>query len=440
MLGSSTEDRARIEEMRRAVEDGQTWKVDNDERFGSSMALFGMTQMIDEFRHAGASIQAIDIGGLRAQGVDNEAVRDSLVRQDGLFVLANDTGGQLFRNTNDLTEAMDELLESTSVTYLLAYQPVELVADGAFHPIEVRLAGGPKGARVLHRDGYYAPLPYTASSEGARRMQTAQLLLGGEDGGALDVATIATSFALGARASVHVLIEVDGPALLSGCTEDPLPAEVFAYALREDGSIADYFAHALRLHLDKVRTTLASGGFKFWDRLDLAPGEYRLRVLARNAETGAMGLATVPLTVNDSAAGEPYLQSPLFPEPAGRWLLAHAQDEAANGVPFVLRGEQYLPAARPVLRRGVASEMVWLGGGFDAATAQVEGQLYDVAGKLAGAARVEVLSRTAGAEPGSVQILASVRVDDARPGRYTLRVAATGVAADLASSIDVEVE
>lgn len=452
ILGSSTEDRARIEEMRRAVEDGETWKVDNDERFGSSLALFGMTQMLDEFRHAGATIQAIDIGGLRAQGIDNEAARDSLVRQDGLFVLANDTGGQLYRNTNDLTDAMDEMLESTSVTYLLAYQPKNLAADGAFHPIEVRLDGGPKGARVLHRDGYYAPLPYSESSEGARRMQTAQLLLGGADGGALDLAALAAPFAgKDGRAGVSVLIEVDGPALLQGCTEDPLPAEVFAYALREDGSVADYFAHALRLHLDKVRATLSNSGFKFWGQLDLAPGEYRLRLLARNVETGAYGLATVPLTVRDTAARDAaasdtaatgaFLLTPLFPEPRGKWMLAREQgDSAPSGDPFVLRGESYLPAARPVLRRDVPSEMVLLGHGLDAASTRVEGQLYDAAGQLAGTPRVEVLAGSAGAEPGSVQLVASVRAGDVAPGRYTLRVAVGDGATDVSSTIEVEVE
>ena len=213
---------------------------------------------------------------------------------------------------------------------------------------------------------------------------------------------------------------------------------MFAYALREDGSVADYFAHALRLHLAKVRPTLASGGFKFWGELDLAAGQYQLRVLARNAETGAYGVTTVPLAVAEPASSSPSLRQLLFPDhPTGKWLLAREQGASADESPFVLRGEGYLPAARPLLRRGVAAEMVVVGRELEAGPS-LTAQLHDASGNVAGPARVEVLAgpSPAGGVAGEVELLASVRVDDAAPGRYTLRVTA-GTAR---SEIEVEVE
>jgi len=40
--------------------------------------------------------------------------------------------------------------------YLVAYVPTTTMRDGAFHRIDVRIAGRPD-VRVLHRHGYYAP-------------------------------------------------------------------------------------------------------------------------------------------------------------------------------------------------------------------------------------------------------------------------------------------
>lgn len=113
---------------------------------GSAGTLAELEQAFRSFRRAGWTLDAINVGGLRALG-----------GRDSLFFLAHETGGESFENFNDVGEALDLLLERRSVTYLLSFQADDIEPNGAFHRLTVRLRGAPPGARAVHRPGYYAP-------------------------------------------------------------------------------------------------------------------------------------------------------------------------------------------------------------------------------------------------------------------------------------------
>lgn len=103
-----------------------------------------LQEMFRDLRQQNWSIQAIDTGGLGFG-------RDSLVQ------LTSETGGRLFTNSRDFDLLLTEVAETTSVTYMLAFQVEDLPEDGAYHKIEVRLVDGPEKAQLSHRPGYYAP-------------------------------------------------------------------------------------------------------------------------------------------------------------------------------------------------------------------------------------------------------------------------------------------
>ena len=75
-----------------------------------------------------------------------------------------------------------EMLERTGVTYVLTIQPDQL-PDGTYHTLKVETKGLPRGARVVHRPGYYAPKPYALRSPTERMLQTAGQVLAGAEGG-----------------------------------------------------------------------------------------------------------------------------------------------------------------------------------------------------------------------------------------------------------------
>ena len=274
--------------------------------------------------------------------------------------MAKDTGGEFFQNFNNLGEAMGNMLRRTSVTYVLTIQPADLRSDGKYRKLNVKLKNAPKGARVTHRPGYYAPKPFRERGAFERQLQAAEMVVGGGAGsGSVAARVLAAPFQqAGELAYVPVVIEIPGGELLTGHQGDGLPIEIYAYALDSEGNIRGHVAQSLGLDLKKVAATLRTTGIKFFGHLDLAPGDYALRVLIRNSQTGVYGLQVLSLTVPAKTATVPYLLPPLFPEAAGRWIMLRENLKAGQtppAYPFMVRQDPYIPAVRaeiPDRRRG----------------------------------------------------------------------------------------
>jgi VWFA-related protein len=141
----------------------------------SASQVFDMRRIIDAATRAGVVIYSIDARGLVAippggsasdpmAGADmtlpgvRTRVETSAVnaKLDGLNALARDTGGTLFKNSNDLSLGLQRVLDANETYYVLAYEPAESRRDGRFHKIEVRIAGRPD-LIVQTRKGYLAP-------------------------------------------------------------------------------------------------------------------------------------------------------------------------------------------------------------------------------------------------------------------------------------------
>src|SRR6185369_13682373 len=140
------------------IANGQHYLVDNDARFGSMTLQNQMNRMLEEFRRADCVIQAVDIGGLRDH--TDATNRQQINGQDSLFYMANETGGELFKDANNLGDQLNRLLTRTSLTYVLTFERSDLKTDGAYHRLRVKVAKLPVGARLAHRTGYYAPRPF----------------------------------------------------------------------------------------------------------------------------------------------------------------------------------------------------------------------------------------------------------------------------------------
>ena len=412
-----TLDTTSIENMSRASEEGRIWDIDSDERFGDTSSQNVMQEMFDEFRRVGATIQAVDIGGLRS-GADvgfgssratsaGGATRDS--RRDGLAVMAASTGGELIRSFNDLADAMGRLLENTQVTYLLTFQPEGLDLDGRYHRLRVRLADAPRGTEILHRPGYYAPLPFAQTPADQRRLLTAGLILGSGEGGMFDSAVLAAPIrAAGAKAFVPLLVEIDGAGLLATGQTGTLPIELFVYALDAAGTIQGFLTYEASIDLAQARAALERSGLKFFGHLDLPPGDYDVRALVRHRERGQYSLRGVPLTVPDFANAGPVVLPALVAEPFDRWMIARQQGLETRPYPFMLAGRPFLPAARPVLTPGREAEAIVLGYGLPAGELEIAGRVLSPR-QPARAVAVRIAERVAGAEGGAEGL--TIRLD-----------------------------
>jgi VWFA-related protein len=429
---------------------GEGYLTDSDLRYGSTKGANVLEKMLEELRRADCVIQAVDIGGVRAAG-DQGPVRPS--GEGTLFAMAHDTGGELYRNFNDLGAAMAQVLRNTSITYVLTFQPDDIKLDGSYHKLRVTLKNG-RGAQLFFRAGYYAPRPYRQQSAGERRLAAAEAVVAGGEGGGLRTSVLAVPLrpagsagvaagsgsgrpagsagvaaSAGGRAYVAVVIEADGAGLLNGSPGETMALEVYGYAIDSAGAIQDFFSQSLRFELAKVIPLLDRTGLKFFGHLDLPPGEYDVRTLVRNSGNGDYGLRSQPLVVPAFDKSAPVLLPPFFPELPGRWLMVREAPRGARNeapYPFVVRDKVYVPALRPVLAAAQEVAVTLMGYNLPAGL-KAEARVLSAQGKDLGNGDFTIEGREPPDPCGTERLNATFRPPRGlEPGEYQLIVVLTG--------------
>ena len=424
-LLQGTADASRQEAMREEILFGESWRVLPEERYGLTESANALERMLEEFRRADCTIQAVDIGGLRA-GADQASPR--VGGRDSLLAMARGTGGDLYESFNDLGAAMRQMLHRTSVTYVLAVEPERGPPDGELHRLRVELKSPIPGARVIHRPGYYPPKPYAQEEPIERLLAAANQVMSGEESDGVGAAVLAAPFqTAGEKASVPVLIGVDGASLLAGPQPATLAVEIYAYALDEGGAVHDFFTQTVGLDLAKAGPQLRQNGFEFFGHLDLLPGDYSLRVLVRNGANGVSGLKVLPLHVPAFGQGEPALLPPLVPA-SGRTLLVHLESkDTPFANPFQLRDQPFVPAVKPALEPGQAVRLVLAGYNLGAGPWKGEATVIAAGGREIPGGPLAIAGRLNGGEGKPDRAVATFRLPAGlKPGDYELRVTLAG--------------
>lgn len=403
---------------------GDVWRVDTDQRFGSTELQTTAGKVLEEFRRADTAIQAVDIGGLRA---DADASKPTAAGQDALFFMANETGGELLKNANNLRPELDKVLKRSSVTYLLTFERPDVRPDGAYHRLRVKVRL-PAGGRVNHRAGYYAPRPFRELSPLERNLLASDSIASAVPRRDVEVRALVVPFrAAPGRAYVPVIAEIDGASLLAGQQGEHLSVEIYGYVSDGRGEMRDFFTQMVSFELGKARATIERSGIKYYGHLDLAAGDYLVRVLVRNGETGRTGVETVRLKVPDFSG--PVLLQPFFFEPPGRWLMVRESSgqpaQKTVVYPFTLNGDPYVPAARPEFGGGAVTRLCLVAYNLGEAKPALDAQVLDGEGRPVAGGAVALLERTATGIAGYDQLLASFDAKGLAPGAYTLQVGLT---------------
>ncbi|HKI86837.1 MAG TPA: VWA domain-containing protein [Thermoanaerobaculia bacterium] len=406
------------------IERGQNWKVDTSQIYGSTRVRDEVDKMLDSFRRSDCVIEAIDIGGLRAATAERQRPNGDA----SLFLMANDTGGELYQHYNDLGQAMHQLLDRTGVVYLLAFKPGHVKADGSYHRIRVKLVNAPDGARAVARPGYYAPSLYGEMSPSERRLENAALVLASGEGGQIPISALAAPFPLrgsAEKAYVPVLVEINGKALLDGATEPEAGVEIYAYALDNTGRIHDYRVQALRIDVKQMGKTIEKTGLKFFGHLDLAPGAYSLRILVRNPQSGTATVRLVHLEVPDFDQAQPLLLRPFFPEQPGKWVVVReaANDRSGKNVPYpFMAGRQpFIPESAPELSASTVP-LYLIGYHLPTSALDLEAILTRPDGTRVAGGELRVSDAPEASSREGKAIRATFSTQGLAPGHYQLRV------------------
>jgi len=329
-----------------AVEHGQVWKVDNDARYGNSTSLTLLRQMAETFKRSDVILHAVDIQGLR---VDNDAETGQRVNSnDGLYLLAQSTGGTVMKNSNDMSGNLDRMARSQEVVYVASFRAPS-GQPGKFHNLKVKLLSVP-GGHIQHRAGYYEAGAETAVE---RSLSSAEVVLNDIAQSDIHVAALAAPFLTsGKNSQVPVILEIDGPDLLRAAGGQPALVDILVYAFDEEGIVRDRLFDRMRVMPKEAGEQLSRSGVKYYGTLSLPPGSYAIKGLVRVLESDQKGFVRRDIIVADEH--EVAISQPLFIEPAGQWLMVkgRSNDHSGAAYPFEVNGESFIPSATVAMKSG----------------------------------------------------------------------------------------
>jgi VWFA-related protein len=238
-------------------------------------------------------------GPSQRRGQQQAEVNQRLGDQESLGILPQKTGGRRVINTNAPEDQVPEILHETDSYYVLAYEP-DPAARGTTHTIEVKVDR--KGAHVYTQSRMAAaPAPAPATGGAAPALAAPAVTLDDALGGLLPMASRPLAMNLAAVAGVDdarptVNIRVDALSFLEGRTTSA-PLDVGVVAL-------DAFARKVASARQTSTVTLVGNAdagrppeAPVESRLDLAPGDYEIRVAVRDSESGAVSSVFAPITV-----------------------------------------------------------------------------------------------------------------------------------------------
>jgi VWFA-related protein len=343
--------------------------------------------VVDAANRNHVSFYAVDAAGLRAESKTAETTKEIISRSDhrmaelglkgdpggpmtkglernedilrfnpdsGLGQLANQTGGFLITDSNDLSGGLRRVDEDLHSYYLLSYGPKSPNYDGHFRKIEVKVRR--PGLAVQSRKGYFAvkgtfaspvlsyEAPALAALEKRPKPDAFPFLAAGfsfPEQGRLGLAPVLVDVPLSA-----FTFRADGE-------KKVYETDFSVVALLKDGSgqVIEKLSRQYRLTgpLEKIEAE-KQGRVLFYREAELEPGRYALEVVAYDAPTGRASVCTA--TVEVPAAGEGgglRLSDVVFlkrAEPAGA-------GEETRGNPFRVAGALVTPNLGEPIRRSL---------------------------------------------------------------------------------------
>ena len=281
-------------------------------------------------------------------------------QQETLYTLAADTGGKALLDENDLAAGIRQAQRDISSYYILGYYTSNPAQDGAWRRLRVRLLPHPQ-ARLDFRSGYFAPKEFRKFDAADRERQLEDALALGDPVTDLPLALEVNYF----RASrntyfVPVAVKIPGSAikLAESGRKDETEIEFVAQVRDLKGRLAASVRDGIKVRLKgDAAGKLATRNLTYDAGFTLAAGEYTLKLVCRENETGKLGTFETRFAVPDLGAVRSYL-----PLSSVVWSNQREKLESAVGAvrrdhktlrahPLIQEGEKLIPSVTRVFRR-----------------------------------------------------------------------------------------
>jgi VWFA-related protein len=220
-------------------------------------------------------------------------------RIDSMLLLAKDTGGLAFYDSNDVAANIRSAADDAREAYTLGFYPPETAWDGKYHDLKVKVKRADLVVRA--RQGYLASTP--AIESGPDRAQALQLAVASPlEGAAIGLQVQVQSNPL-TWYGQKVVVEIDPHDLRFEARDGRMRSEVdlmFAQQTSDGRTIqSERKTFHYALPLDSDRDSLAQS-VNLEKQLTIQPQATRVRIVVRDASTGAVGSVSIPVK---SAAG-----------------------------------------------------------------------------------------------------------------------------------------
>jgi VWFA-related protein len=290
-------------------------------------------------------------------------ISQSQSRQDSretLATLAGDTGGRTFFDVGDFGKVFQSVQNDTSGYYLVGYYSTNAANDGAWRRVHVKVDPLPAGARIRAREGYYAPKNFGVFTTEDRERQLEQAFQSETPEVELPVAVETSQFRLNAR---QVFVPIDAklaPSALQWAQKRGSRETAFDFAAEVRDAKSNRVVGALR---DTITVKIDTEHFQdiqqhalvYQGGMILAPGEYKLKFLARENESGRIGTFEQKLSLPAPQVDRLQVSSMLLSSQveavqnsAQIKTKALAQDAKLKSSPLDVGGERIIPSVTRV--------------------------------------------------------------------------------------------
>jgi VWFA-related protein len=211
--------------------------------------------------------------------------------QDGLYTLAADTGGKALIDYNDLSMGVVQAQRGTPSYYILGYYPTNTAKDGRLRRVKVTLKS--RVGQLAYNEAYYADKVFAKFTTADKERQLEEALMLGNPITELTIAMELNYFQINkAEYFVPVAVKIPGSELVLAqkAGADRTLIDFIGEVRNQYGTLITNFRDKAEIKVQGAAATLlASSPVQYDAGFTTIPGEYTIKFLARNAETGRIG-------------------------------------------------------------------------------------------------------------------------------------------------------
>lgn len=211
--------------------------------------------------------------------------------QDGLYTLAADTGGKALLDYNDLSMGVVQAQRGTPSYYIVGYYPTNTAKDGRLRRVKIALKN--RTGQLAYNEAYYADKVFAKFNDVDKERQLEEALMLGNPITELTIAMELNYFQINkAEYFVPLAVKIPGSELVLAqkAGADRTLIDFIGEIRNQYGTLITNIRDKAEIKVKGATASLlASSPVQYDAGFTLIPGEYTIKFLARNAETGRIG-------------------------------------------------------------------------------------------------------------------------------------------------------